>query len=173
MPLPTPVGCSIFFKWIPGRSNIPGNENINMAAKNPPPSCRTLPFILRSVPKNYLCSEILNLWQNQWTLTPPNSYLSNLMHYLCSQLPLPHDAKKRSFLVCTGHTQLIYSLNVSKPNTECPHLLHWSSVPFWPHHLVLQAISAIPTTSYNIKKIDPILKKVDKNLTNFLEHLTN
>ncbi len=31
-------GAPVFFIWIPGHSNIPGNENIDMAAKNPPPS---------------------------------------------------------------------------------------------------------------------------------------
>ncbi len=59
----------VFLIRIPGHSNIPGNENIDTAAKNPPPPAE--PSLLSYVPiqKKYLHSKILNLWQNQWSLT--------------------------------------------------------------------------------------------------------
>ncbi len=106
-------GASVFLIRIPGHSNIPGNESVDMAAKNPPPSCRTI---------YYLRSKILNLWQNQWSLT--SSKLLPIKPNALSSLPstsLTRYQEKLHSRLRIGHTRLTHSfllLNLDSPT--CP-----------------------------------------------------
>ncbi len=120
------------------------NENVDVAAKNPPPSCTTISFILCSDLKNYFHSKILNLWQNQWSLTSskllpikpdalyplPSTSLTRYQETLLSRLRIGHTRLTQSFLL----------LNLD-PST-CP--LCQSDDPLTVAHLLVSCQSTKP-----------------------------
>ena len=60
-------GSRVLFAWIPGHFSIPGNENVDQAAKEAVHNAPTqIPFVPASDLKSFLWREILMQWNDDW-----------------------------------------------------------------------------------------------------------